>query len=260
MRSRSLILALLACAPATWAAEVCAYVYSVHGDWRLAPQFAVALKPGMELHVGDKIRLMTPARPAHINAGLLNGNLWKQECDSDADCRDVVALPAEAPAATLPQRLRSLLAGFGSHPAPVVFTLSRGGDGEPREAVLRLRGKVADVTPALGDRSGQSLSARLQPFDSTTPVAETVCKAKSACDAPVPSPGLYKLEIRSGDAEPQSAMVLVASEADYRRDEETFAEARRVADSWGNSAHADARHYFLSASLAELHRTAGKTR
>src|SRR5260370_23782325 len=131
MRSRSLILALLACVPVVEAADVCGYVYSVHGDWRLAPQFAVSLKPGMELHVGEKVRLMTPARPAHINAGLLNGQLWKQECDSDTDCRDVVALPAEAPAATLPQRLRNLLAGFGSHPAPVVFTLSRRRAGRP---------------------------------------------------------------------------------------------------------------------------------
>jgi hypothetical protein len=47
-------------------------------------------------------------------------------------------------------------------------------------------------------------------------------------------------------------LVLVAADADYQTAEPTFAEARRVADSWGSGAHPDARHFFLSACLNEL--------
>jgi hypothetical protein len=226
----------------------------------VAPQFAVALKPGMELHTGEKIKLMNGARPAHINAGLLNGSLWKQDCDTEGDCRDALALPAETPAATLPERLRSLFTGFGSHPAPVVFTLSRGGDGDPEEAVLPLREKQADLAPALRAMGSARLTARLVPLQPGAATPEVVCQLANAgavCEVPVISPGLYKLEVHAGDGEMQTVLVLVAANPEYRRMDETFLEARRMADSWGGGAHPDARHYFLSASLEELNRTLG---
>ena len=263
MRWQWLFPLVLGCATAGAADEICGYVYSVRGDWRLAPQFAVALKPGMELHAGDKIKLMTEARPAHINAGLLNGTLWKQDCDSDGDCRDALALPGVAPGATLPERLRKLIAGFGSHPSPVVFTLSRGGEGEPREAVLHLVGNQTDLAPALRGMGSVRLTARLVPLVAGSPTTEASCQEAqtgSGCLLPPTAAGLYKLEVRAGDRETQTVLVLVAADGDYRRLDETFAEARRVADSWGNGAHPDARHYFLSACLEELARTAGKAR
>src|SRR5580692_6919427 len=103
MRFQWLILPVLVGAAATSGPEVCGYVYSVRGDWRLAPQFAVALKQGMELHTGDQIKLMTDARPGHINVGLLTGKLWQKECDTDADCTGPVSLPGRAPQASLSQ-------------------------------------------------------------------------------------------------------------------------------------------------------------
>ena len=259
MRCLTLLLLPLLGAASAPAAEICGYVYSIRGDWRLAPQFAVTLKPGMELHTGDRIKLMTPARPAHINAGLLNGSLWKQDCDTDADCGEALALPGLAPGATLSERLRNLIAGFGSHPTPVVFTLSRGGGGQPREAVLPLRGGKADLSPALRSITATRVSLRLIPVGASTPAASVICTLPGQpCAAPAPSPGLYQLEVRAGEGEPQAVLVLIAAEADYPRLNSTFADAVRVAESWGAGAHPDARHYFLSASLEALHRTAGK--
>ncbi len=258
-RPSSLLPVLLLCAASAPAAEVCGYVYSVRGDWRLAPQFAVSLKPGMELHTGDKVKLMTAARPAHINAGLLNGALWKQECSTEAECRDPLALPGAAPAASLPERLRTLIASFGSHPAPVVFTLSRGGEDEPAEAVLRLRAGQADLAPALRSLAAR-VTVRLFPLAEGAPSAEIACAPSAPCQLAALAPGLYRLEARTADREPQSVLVLLAPEAGYARCRDTFADALRVADAWGNAAHADARHYFLSATLEALSRPAGKTR
>jgi hypothetical protein len=164
--------------------------------------------------------------------------------------------------------VRNLISGFGAHPAPVVFTLSRGGDGEPQEAVLPMRGKQAEVGPALRGMGSGKWTVRLVPIqlvatESGLGAPAVVCQfanPATSCEAPVSGAGLYKLEVHAGDSEARTVLVLVAANADFRSMNETFLEARRVADSWGSGTHPDARHYFLSASLAELNRNAGKAR
>jgi hypothetical protein len=220
----------------------------------------------MELHAGDQIRLMSSARPGHIDVGLVNGALWNLNCDTEAQCQDPIPLPATAPPAALSQRLRDLISGFGSHVTPIVFTLSRGGDGAPQEAVLRLAENRVDLAPALRSMGPSKLQAKLipQPLGDATGVVDCPAiqakDAKPACLVALTTPGLYRLEVRTGDREPQTVLVLAAADAGYRQMEDAFAEAVRVADSWGSRAHPETRHYFLSASLNELARTAGKAR
>jgi hypothetical protein len=99
------------------------------------------------------------------------------------------------------------------------------------------------------------LRARLIPIASGAPTPEIACpeaQAGGVCLIPVSATGLYKLEIRVEDRETQAVLVLVAADPEYPRMAETFAEALRAADSWGSGAHADARHYFLSAALSQL--------
>ncbi len=259
MRLRWMALPVFAALTAAAAGpEVCGYIYDIRGDWRLGPQFAIKLERGMELHPGDKIKAMN-ARPAHIDVGLLNGTLWKQNCATENDCRDAVTLPGTPAGPTLSERLRNLISGFGSHPTPVVFTLSRGGEGEPTEAVLPLSGDRADLAPAIKSMGGRAFQAKLIATHSEKASASVECRSdKPGCFVPGVAPGLYKLEVTVPDREPQTVAVLVASGSNYRSMDETFAEARRVADSWGPSTHPTTRHYFLTATLTELARTSSK--
>ena len=261
MKKNLYLAAALACACAGGAcaqpapSEVCGYVYSILGNWRVAPQYASEIKPGMALYVGDRVKLMTAARPAHINIGLLNGTVFGKDCDTERDCVDPLTLPAIRVEGSLSQRLRDLMSGFVAHRPPIVFTVSRGNATGPEEAELRFAGGRADLAPALRSAEAGVWDVKLLPVAPGHTVAEATCqwtRTKGTCPAEVADAGLYRLEVSAGDKPPQSVLVLIAAAGDYSRVADAFAEARRVADSWSAAVRPDARHYFLSAVLNEL--------
>jgi hypothetical protein len=234
--------------------EVCGYVYSFRGSWRIAPQYAVELKQGMAVHAGDKIQLRSSARPAHLDIGLLNGTVFSRQCDTDQDCKDDVPLPALHGDKTLSERLRQMMSGFTARQPPLVFTLTRGDAPQPQEAVLRRAHGSVDLAPALQSTAAGAFDVELIPVGQESSTALVPCHwtPHGACSLEASKAGLFKLQLSAGDAPPADVLVLIVDEADYAPAAAAFAEAVRVADSWGESVRPAARHYFLSAVLNQL--------
>jgi hypothetical protein len=254
-------LQVIACAAAfaAWAQavepEVCGYVYNLHGSWRIAPQYAVELRPGMAVHAGEQIQLKSSARPAHLDIGLLNGTVSSRNCNTEQDCKKVEPLCAARHEKTLPERLIRLMSGFSAQQPPPVFTLTRGDGPHPEEAVLRRTRSTVDVAPALRSTASGTWDAALIPAGGGRSIAPVPCRwvtPHGACVLDAPKAGLYTLRLTVGDAAPAAALVLIADESDYDRLAAAFAEATRVADSWGEGVRPATRHYFLSSVLNEL--------
>ncbi len=234
--------------------EVCGYVYNVQGSWRVAPQYAIELKLGMAVHVGDKIQLKSGTRPAHLDIGLVNGKLFSQDCDTQQKCEEAVTLPAVRHENTFMERLSGMLSGFSARQPPPVFTLTRGDGPHPEEAVLRRTRGMVDLAPALRSTAPGTWDVTLVPAEegrSAAPVTRRWAP-HGACLVDVPKAGLYKLQLGDADAPPVTALVLIVDQPDYAPAAAAFADATRVADSWGESVRPATRHYFLSLVLNAL--------
>jgi hypothetical protein len=253
-------LPIIACAAAIAAAraqsvepEVCGYVYNVQGSWRVAPQYAIELKLGMAVHVGDKIQLKSSARPAHLDIGLVNGKLFSQDCDSGQKCEEVT-LPAVRHENTFMERLSGMLSGFAAHQPPPVFTLTRGDGPHPEEAVLRRTRGMVDLAPALPSTATGTWDVTLVPAGEGRSAAPVTRRRAphGAYFVEAPKDGLYRLQLSAADAPPAAVLVLIVGQPEYAPAAATFADAMRLADSWGQSVRPATRHYFLSLVLNAL--------
>jgi hypothetical protein len=215
----------------------------------------VELKQGMAVHAGEQIQLKSSARPAHLDIGLLNGTVSSRNCNTEQDCQKVDPLCAARHEKTLSERLIRLMSGFSAHQPPLVFTLTRGDGPHLEEAVLRRTRSTVDLAPALRSAVSGAWDAALIPAGGGHSIAPVPCRwvaPNGACRLDAPDAGLYKLQLSTGDTAPAAVLVLIPDESDYDRVAAVFAEATRVADSWGESVRPATRHYFLSSVLNEL--------
>jgi hypothetical protein len=253
---------LIACAAAFAVAraqpvqpEVCGYVYSLQGSWRIAPQYVIELKQGMAVHAGDRIQLKSSGRPAHLDIGLLNGTVFSRNCDTEQDCQGVDTMTAVTRAKTLTERLIGMMSGFSARQPPLVFTLTRGDGPRPEEAVLRRTRGTVDLAPALRSTASGTFEVALFPAGEERSIAQVPCRwmaPHGACALEAPKAGLYKLQLSAADAPPAAVLVLIADAPDYAPAAAAFADAARVADAWGEGVRPATRHYFLSSVLNQL--------
>jgi hypothetical protein len=208
----------------------------------------------MAVHVGDTIQLKSGARPAHLDIGLVNGKLFSQDCDTEQKCEEAVTLPAVRHENTFMERLSGMMSGFSAHQPPPVFTLTRGDGPQPEEAVLRRMRGMVDLAPALRSTASGTWDVALVPAGEGRSVAPVTRRwaPHGACFVEAPKAGLYKLQLSAADSPPATVLVLIVDEPDYAPAATAFADATRVADSWGESVRPATRHYFLSSVLSAL--------
>lgn len=201
--------AIIAAVRAQSGPEVCGYVYSFRGSWRVAPQYAIELKQGMAVHVGDKIQLKTSVRPAHLDIGLVNGKLFTQDCDTEQKCQEIETMPEVRHEQTLMERLRGMMSGFSARQPPLVFTLTRGDGPRPEEAVLRRTRGTVDLAPALRSTASGAWDVALIPAGEDRSSAPVTCHwaPHGACLLAVPKAGLYKLQLSAADSPPADVLV-----------------------------------------------------
>jgi hypothetical protein len=266
-RSRPLVFLVAWLAFATQAAAECSaagdesgFVFETTGEW-VSARTGAPLRMLDRVCLGDEIRPpLHPRNGSSIAVAFYDETAVLLQCRSPQQC-DAAYKVRATPTESIVQHIRKGLELF--YPAELDLVSIPGVRGTgPREAVLERTSASLDFAPALADVGPGRYSVDLRPWTKAGP-ATGGTTIEVAWRRPVttilsgapPGPGLYELTLsnRAGDVV-GSALVLVASDADFAAMNHAFDHVRSLADKWEDMVGESAARHFQVESLLAISR------
>ena len=239
-------------------------VVGIVGDWSGQTKFAkTALPLGFGSEVSSDYTIIGSTRGGSILITSRSGNRsyrFFQRCEK-LPCKYLFKdenKPVEDPSfwARLGEAVMPLIRGHGE---VYIAAVSRDWGQELREAVVRLEGGEADISPALSGLDTGPYYLRLQPMGSPVPVGNVAALTWTpGSPAKVPAagaaPGLYKLVLTNAVGEPSGteSWILLAAPPLYARLSGEFEQAVQATAGWAREMDPDAARPILRAYLRSL--------
>lgn len=256
--------------PAAARQQQAGYVLELAGNWYLAGTPPRRLSPDDPLPAGAVVSAESP-RPGDYIVILDNGGdiFARRRCGRDDDCRQPVRLGTTR-RSSRPGKLQTLVRSvmtllLGEHDVYVPLRSRGVGRGLLREAVVSLQGGRLDLAPAFAQTPARDDQVRLREASAPagTPAGAWLGPFRLAAGAgggaalprvPGLRPGLYELVLlnSAGGVVVGDAWVLVTAAPAHAGAAAAHAEARALAESWGEQVTPEGARSFLRAHLAHL--------